>query len=86
MDAAVRDAVEKASAAGSTSVHSTGVEPWFITEAAADAVVDPAPARPPPAIDEYADLSQRNSPELLFDVMGFWQAGGHRSEFRAEYP
>jgi 4-hydroxy-tetrahydrodipicolinate reductase len=23
------------------------------------------------AIDEYADLSQRNSPELLFDVMGF---------------
>jgi 4-hydroxy-tetrahydrodipicolinate reductase len=37
------------------------------------------------AIDEYADLSQRNSPELLFDLMGFGRLAGPFEQFRADY-
>ena len=36
-------------------------------------------------IDEYADLSQRNSPELLFDLMGFGRPAGPFEQFRADY-
>jgi 4-hydroxy-tetrahydrodipicolinate reductase len=36
-------------------------------------------------IDEYADLSQRNSPELLFDLMGFGRPAGPFEQSRADY-
>ncbi len=36
-------------------------------------------------IDEYADLSQRNSPELLFDLMGFGQIPAAFDENRLSY-
>lgn len=85
MDAAVRDAVEKACAAGSTSVHSTGSSPGFITEAVPLTLSSIQRRLDHLAIDEYADLSQRNSPELLFDVMGFGKPAGTFEEFRAEY-
>jgi 4-hydroxy-tetrahydrodipicolinate reductase len=34
------------------------------------------------ALNEYADLSQRNSPELLFDLMGFGRPAGPFEQFR----
>jgi 4-hydroxy-tetrahydrodipicolinate reductase len=36
-------------------------------------------------IDEYADLSKRDSPELLFDLMGFGRPAGTFEQFRADY-
>jgi hypothetical protein len=36
-------------------------------------------------IDQYADLSQRNSPELLFDLMGFGRLAGPFEQFRADH-
>src|SRR3977135_3323952 len=36
------------------------------------------------ALNEYADLSQRNSPELLFDLMGFGRPAGPFEQFRAD--
>lgn len=36
-------------------------------------------------IDEYADMSQRDSPEMLFDIMGFGRAPAPFEEFRADY-
>jgi hypothetical protein len=36
-------------------------------------------------IDEYADLSQRNSPELLLDLMGFGRPAGPFEQFRADH-
>src|SRR5438270_6906938 len=74
LDPAVRERVEKSCQQGRTSVHSTGSSPGFITEALP--IVLPSIQRRLDAltIDEFADLSQRNSPELLFDLMGYGKA------------
>jgi hypothetical protein len=49
---------------GGTSVHSTGSSPGFITEAVPLVLTSIQRQLTALAIDEYADLSQRNSPEL----------------------
>lgn len=71
MDPAVREAVETACAVGGTSVHSTGSSPGFITEAFPLALASIQRRLDHLAIDEYADLSQRDSPGILFEIMGF---------------
>jgi hypothetical protein len=73
MPADDRARVEAACAAGGTSLHSTGSSPGFITEALPIVVTSIQRRLDHLAIEEYADLSQRPSPGLLFDVMGFGQ-------------
>lgn len=67
----VRERVEAACAEGGTSIHSTGSSPGFITEAVPLALTSIQRRLDRLTIDEFADLSQRDSPGLLFDVMGF---------------
>ncbi|MFK0157646.1 dihydrodipicolinate reductase [Streptomyces sp. NPDC090493] len=71
MDPVVRGRVEEACARGGSSIHSTGSSPGFITEAVPLVLTSLARRLDGLTIDEYADLSQRPSPELLFGVMGF---------------
>lgn len=71
MDPAVRARVESACATGGTSIHSTGSSPGFVTEALPLVLTSIQRTLSHLAIDEYADLSQRDSPGMLFDVMGF---------------
>ncbi|MBS9375124.1 NAD(P)H-dependent amine dehydrogenase family protein [Rhodococcus sp. B50] len=78
MDPVVREAVAAACALGGTSIHSTGSSPGFVTEAVPLVLTSIQRRLDHLAIDEYADLSQRNSPGILFDVMGF---GGDAGEF-----
>ncbi|MDH6245261.1 dihydrodipicolinate reductase [Mycobacterium sp. OTB74] len=85
MDPSVRDRVEAACRAGGTSVHSTGSSPGFITEAVPLVLTSVQRRLDALFIDEYADLSQRNSPELLFDLMGFGKPAGPFEQFRADY-
>ena len=66
-----RRRVEAACAAGGTSIHSTGSSPGFITEAIPLVLASIQRRLTSLTIDEYADLSQRDSPGMLFDVMGF---------------
>ncbi|HEX3925621.1 MAG TPA: hypothetical protein VHY31_25310 [Streptosporangiaceae bacterium] len=68
---AARDRVEAACARGGTSIHSTGSSPGFITEAVPLVLASIQRRLDALTIDEFADLSQRDSPRLLFDVMGF---------------
>ena len=56
---------------GGTSVHSTGSSPGFISEAVPLVLTSIQRRLDSLVIHEYADLSQRNSPVLLFDLMGF---------------
>lgn len=72
----LRAAVEDACHRGNTSIHSTGSSPGFITEAIPLVLTSIQRRLDHITIDEYADLSSRNSPELLFDIMGFGQAPG----------
>jgi len=71
MDPAMRARVEAACAEGGTSIHSTGSSPGFISEALPLVLTSIQRRLDGLTIDEYADLSQRDSPGLLFDVMGF---------------
>jgi hypothetical protein len=67
----LRERIEAACAEGGTSIHSTGSSPGFISEALPLVLTSIQRRLDCLTIDEFADLSQRNSPGLLFDVMGF---------------
>ena len=68
-----RARVEAACAKGGTSVYSTGSSPGFITEALAIPLMSLQRGHTLLTVDEYADCSSRNSPEMLFQIMGFGQ-------------
>ncbi len=72
--AEVRERVEAACAEGGTSIHSTGSSPGFISEAVPLLVTSIQRRLDLLTIDEFADVSKRDSPELIFDIMGFGKA------------
>ena len=71
LDPGVRSQIEAACVEGATSIHATGSSPGFITEALPLVLSSLQRRLDRLTIDEFADLSQRPSPELLFDLMGF---------------
>jgi 4-hydroxy-tetrahydrodipicolinate reductase len=85
MNSVVRARIEKACATGGTSIHSTGSSPGFISEAFPLVVTSLQRQLYSLAIDEYADMSRRNSPELMFDLMGFGRPPAPFEDFRADY-
>jgi 4-hydroxy-tetrahydrodipicolinate reductase len=80
MPPADRERVEAACAAGGASVHSTGSSPGFISEALPIVLASIQRRLDGLTINEYADLSKRDSPDLLFRVMGY---GGPAEKFDA---
>jgi 4-hydroxy-tetrahydrodipicolinate reductase len=82
MDPEVRERIEKACAPWCTSLHSTGSSPGFITEALPLVLTTLQRRLDRLTIDEFANLSQRNSPELLFQLMGFGQPPSEFGEAR----
>jgi 4-hydroxy-tetrahydrodipicolinate reductase len=77
LDAAVRERVEDACTKGGTSIHSTGSSPGFISEALPLVLLSMQRSLDQLRIDEFADMSSRNSPDLLFQVMGFGTDPAH---------
>ena len=71
MDPEHRVQVEAACRQGGTSIHSTGSSPGFISEAVPLVLTSIQRRLDHLAIEEFADLSQRPSPDLLFTLMGF---------------
>jgi hypothetical protein len=71
LDPAVRARVEEACQRGKSSIHGTGSSPGFITEALPLVLTSLQRRLDHLRINEFADVSSRNSPELLFDIMGF---------------
>jgi 2,4-diaminopentanoate dehydrogenase len=85
IDPAMRARVEDACRAGGTSIHSTGSSTGFISEAVPLVLTSIQRRLDKLTIDEYADLSKRDSPELLFDLMGFGRELAPFQDFRADY-
>jgi 4-hydroxy-tetrahydrodipicolinate reductase len=85
MDPGVRAKVEQACLRGATSIHSTGSSPGFITEAVPLVLTSIQRRLDSLTIEESADLSQRPSPELLFDIMGFGRPPGPFDPRRAHH-
>ncbi|CAJ1502576.1 dihydrodipicolinate reductase [[Mycobacterium] kokjensenii] len=85
MDAGLRARIEQACAAGGTSIHSTGSSPGFISEALPLVLTSVQRRLTGLRIDEYADLSRRDSPEMLFGHMGFGRPAAQFEQARADY-
>lgn len=85
VDPTVRARVEQACEAGGASIHSTGSSPGFISEAFPLVVTSTQRQLTSLTIDEYADVSQRDSPEVIFDLMGFGRAPAPFENWRADY-
>jgi 2,4-diaminopentanoate dehydrogenase len=67
----MRDRIVTACHEGSSSIHSTGSSPGFISEAVPIALTSVQRRFDGLTIEEFADLSSRDSPDLLFGIMGF---------------
>jgi 2,4-diaminopentanoate dehydrogenase len=74
LDPAIREQIEGACRKGGTSLHSTGSSPGFITEAMPLVLTSVQRRLDRLTIEEFADMSSRNSPEMIFDLMGFGRA------------
>lgn len=85
MDATVRARVEQACKTGGASIYSTGSSPGFVTEALAIPLLSLSRSQGLLTIDEYADVSSRNSPDMLFHIMGFGAPMGPYDQRRAEH-
>ena len=71
MDPVIRERVEAACGRGNASIHATGSSPGFITEAVPLVLASIQRRLDGLHIYEFADLTSRDSPEMLFNVMGF---------------
>lgn len=71
VDPALRLRIDEACQRGGTSLHSTGASPGFITEAVPLALLSIQRRLDALHISEYADCSSRNSPQMIFQMMGF---------------
>jgi 4-hydroxy-tetrahydrodipicolinate reductase len=71
MDPTMRERIEAACRRGRASLHSTGASPGFITEALPLVLTSVERRLDLLTIEEFADMSSRNSPEMIFDLLGF---------------
>jgi 2,4-diaminopentanoate dehydrogenase len=85
MDAEVRMRIEDACRSGNTSIYSTGSSPGFATEALTIPLVSMSRRLDCLTIDEFADMASRNSPDLLFNVMGYGVSVGQFDQRKVEY-
>ena len=80
-----RTRVLDACARGGSSIYSTGSSPGFITDALPFALLSMQRHVESVAIEEFANLSRRDSPDLLFTLMGFGQPVDSYDARRAQY-
>jgi 2,4-diaminopentanoate dehydrogenase len=80
-----RGRVLDACARGNTSIYATGSSPGFITDALPMALLSLQRRVESIEIDEFANLSRRDSPHLLFEQMGFGQPLASYDSKRSSY-
>jgi 2,4-diaminopentanoate dehydrogenase len=85
MEAGVFAQIEDACQAGGSSIYSTGSSPGFITEALVLPLLSLSRRHDCLTIDEYADLQSRNSPDLLFNIMGYGVSPGQFDQRKVDY-
>jgi 4-hydroxy-tetrahydrodipicolinate reductase len=85
MDPEVRSRIEEACRQGNSSIYSTGSSPGFVTEALAIPLLSLARRHDCLTIDEYADMTSRDSPDMIFNIMGFGVAPGQFDQRKVDY-
>ncbi len=85
MEPAVRVRVEAACAKGGSSIFSQGCSPGFITESMLLTLTQLSRRVDCITIDEYADMTSRNSPDLIFNIMGYGVSPGQFDQNKVDY-
>jgi 4-hydroxy-tetrahydrodipicolinate reductase len=80
-----RARVEEACRQGGTSIHSTGSSPGFISEALPIPLIAQQRRFDCLTINEYADMTSRNSPDMIFNLMGFGVSPGQFNQGMANH-
>jgi 4-hydroxy-tetrahydrodipicolinate reductase len=80
-----RTRIEKACEEGNTSIYATGSSPGFITDALPLALLSMQRRVDRIEIEEYANMSGRSSPHLLFEQMGYARPLGPPDPRRAQH-
>jgi 4-hydroxy-tetrahydrodipicolinate reductase len=70
---------------GNASIYATGSSPGFITDALPFALLSMQRHVEAIEIDEYANMSKRDSPHMIFELMGFGRPLDSYSPRRAQY-
>jgi 2,4-diaminopentanoate dehydrogenase len=70
---------------GGSSIYATGSSPGFISEALPLTLLSLQRKVALVAIEEYANISQRNSPHMIFEQMGFGKPMGPAAPERSAY-
>ena len=76
MDPEKRAMIEAACREGGTSIHATGSSPGFITEGLPIPLIAQQRRLDCLTINEYADMTSRDSPDMIFNLMGFGVSPG----------
>jgi hypothetical protein len=84
-DPAIAARIEAACQRGGSSIHATGASPGFITEALPIVLASIQRRLDCLTINEYADCSSRDSPEMLFEMMGFGAQPGAANAAQLEH-
>lgn len=85
LDPAMAARLEAACQKGGTSLHASGSSPGFITEAMPIVMASIQRRLDSLNIMEFADCSSRNSPEMIFEMMGFGAQPGAASEGQLQH-
>jgi 2,4-diaminopentanoate dehydrogenase len=85
LDSAICARIEAACQRGNSSIHATGSSPGFITEALPIVLASIQRRLDSLSINEFADCSSRNSPEMLFDMMGFGKRPGPANQAQLDH-
>jgi 4-hydroxy-tetrahydrodipicolinate reductase len=85
LDPAIAARIEAACSRGNSSVHATGSSPGFITEAMPIVLLSIQRRLDHFSINEFADNTTRNSPEMLFESMRFGKKPEEFSAARADH-
>ncbi len=85
LEPAIRARVEDACRKGATSVYSTGASPGFVTEALTIPLLSLSRRHECLTIDEYADMTSRDSPDMIFNVLGYGAQPGEFDQAKVDY-
>lgn len=85
MDPDKRARVEEACRKGATSIHSTGSSPGFVTEALSLPLLSLSRRHDCLTINEFADMTSRNSPDMIFNIMGFGVSPGQFDQRKVDH-
>ena len=85
LDPAICARIEAACQRGNSSIHASGSSPGFISEAIPIVLASIQRRLDHLQIDEFADCSSRDSPEMLFEMMDFGKAAGPAAQGQLEH-